>query len=99
MILTNWCLVWVIAAMDQSADTLHRWEAANIGFSLASLVVTFISIARFIAEVLTPLPLLFGCILNVVLSSVVLALDIVIYVQRRDKNYSVIGLGLDAALM
>ncbi|KAI0905972.1 hypothetical protein F4823DRAFT_109871 [Ustulina deusta] len=75
------------------------WEAANIGFSLASLVVTFISIARFIAEVLTPLPLLFGCILNVVLSSVVLALDIVIYVQRRDKNYSVIGLGLDAALI
>ncbi|KAI0878286.1 hypothetical protein GGS24DRAFT_487375 [Hypoxylon argillaceum] len=75
------------------------WEVANIGFSLVSLVVTFISIARFIAEVLTPLPLLFGCILNVVLSSVVLALDIVIYVQRKDKNYSVIGLGLDAALI
>lgn len=57
------------------------------------------SIARFIAEVLTPLPLLFGCILNLVLSSAVLALDIVIYVQRKDKNYSLIGLGLDAALM
>ncbi|KAI1421481.1 hypothetical protein F5Y12DRAFT_787479 [Xylaria sp. FL1777] len=75
------------------------WAVGNIAFSLVSLVVTFISIARFIAEVLTPLPLLFGCILNVLLSSVVLALDIVIYVQRRDRNYSAIGLGLDAALI
>ncbi|KAI1160618.1 hypothetical protein F5B18DRAFT_663716 [Nemania serpens] len=75
------------------------WETANIAFSLISLVVTFVSIARFIAEVLTPLPLLFGCILNLVLSSAVLALDIVIYVQRKDKNYSLIGLGLDTALI
>ncbi|KAI0530337.1 hypothetical protein GGR58DRAFT_239927 [Xylaria digitata] len=75
------------------------WEVANIGFSLISLVVTFVAIARFIAEVLTPLSLLFGCILNVVLSGVVLALDIVIYVQRKDKHYSVIGLGLDTALI
>ncbi|KAI0487056.1 hypothetical protein F4859DRAFT_510838 [Xylaria cf. heliscus] len=75
------------------------WEIANIAFSLISLLVTFISVARFIAEVLTPLPLLFGSILNVVLSSVVLALDIVIYVQRKDKQYSLIGLGLDAGLI
>ncbi|KAI1757613.1 hypothetical protein F4782DRAFT_135860 [Xylaria castorea] len=75
------------------------WEVANIAFSLVSLVVTSIAIARFIAEVLTPMPLLFGCILNLVLSSVVLALDIVVYVQRRDKQYSIIGLGLDIALI
>ncbi|KAI0517036.1 hypothetical protein F5B22DRAFT_144554 [Xylaria bambusicola] len=75
------------------------WAAANIAFSLVSLLVTFISIARFIAEVLTPLPLLFGCILNMILSAVVLALDIVIYVQRRDRHYSLAGLGLDAALI
>jgi hypothetical protein len=72
---------------------------ANIVFSLVSLVITLISVARFIAEVLTPLPLLFGCILNLVLSSAVLALDIVIYIQRPDKKYSIIGLGLDVALM
>ncbi|GAP88543.1 hypothetical protein SAMD00023353_7000140 [Rosellinia necatrix] len=75
------------------------WEVANIGFSLISLIITFISIARFIAEVLTPVPLLFGCILNLVLSGAVLALDIVIYIQRSDRNYSLIGLGLDAALI
>ncbi|KAI2631217.1 hypothetical protein GGS21DRAFT_170003 [Xylaria nigripes] len=75
------------------------WEIANISFSLICLAITLISIARFIAEVLTPLPLLFGCILNLVLASVVLALDIVIYVRRKDKNYSLIGLGLDIILI
>ncbi|KAI1111143.1 hypothetical protein F5Y14DRAFT_328366 [Nemania sp. NC0429] len=75
------------------------WETANIAFSLISLIVTLVSIARFIAEVLTPLPLLFGCILNVVLASAVLALDIVIYVQHKDKNYSIIGLALDTSLI
>ncbi|KAH8159879.1 hypothetical protein CIB48_g8370 [Xylaria polymorpha] len=75
------------------------WEVANIAFSLVSLAVTFIAIARFIAEALTSINVLFGCILNLVLSSVVLALDIVIYVQRRDKQYSLIGLVLDIALI
>lgn len=81
------------------ALTLRRWEVVNIAFSLVSLLVTFISIARYIAEVLTPLSLLFGCILNMTLSAVVLALDIVIYVQRTDRHYSAAGLGLDTALM
>ncbi|KAI0394410.1 hypothetical protein F5Y17DRAFT_251544 [Xylariaceae sp. FL0594] len=75
------------------------WEAANITFSLSSLAVTCVSIARFIAEVLTPLPLLFGCILNLVLSASVLALDIVVYIRRADKKYSIIGLGLDVTLI
>ncbi|KAI1333452.1 hypothetical protein F5Y15DRAFT_410357 [Xylariaceae sp. FL0016] len=75
------------------------WEAVNISFSLISLVITLVSIARFIAEAMTPLPLLFGCILNLVLSGAVLALDIVVYIQRADKKYSLVGLGLDCVLM
>ncbi|KAI1815098.1 hypothetical protein GGS20DRAFT_544914 [Poronia punctata] len=75
------------------------WEVANIAFSLTSLVVTLVAIARYIAEVLTPLPMLFGCILNLVLSVVVMALDIVIYIRRADKKYSIIGLILDIALI
>ncbi|KAI5863613.1 hypothetical protein GGS23DRAFT_506793 [Durotheca rogersii] len=75
------------------------WESVNVGFSFISLVVTFIAIARFIAEVLTPLPLLFGNILNLVLSSAILALDIVVYVQHADKQYSLIGLVMDCALI
>jgi hypothetical protein len=87
------------AAIDNETNRAHRWEVANIAFSLTSLAVTLVSIARFIAEVLTPLPLLFGCILNLVLSAAVLALDIVVYIQRADKKYSIIGLSLDVALM
>ncbi|KAI1322330.1 hypothetical protein F5Y16DRAFT_42261 [Xylariaceae sp. FL0255] len=75
------------------------WEVTNVAFSLLSLIITLVSIARFIAEVLTPLPLLFGSILNLVLSIVTLALDIVIYTERADSNYSLVGLGLDIGLI
>ncbi|KAL7619903.1 hypothetical protein AAE478_010450 [Parahypoxylon ruwenzoriense] len=75
------------------------WECINIAFSFISLVITFIAIARFIAEVLTPLPLLFGNILNLVLSSCILALDVLVYVKREDRQYSLIGLAMDCALI
>lgn len=75
------------------------WEAVNVSFSFISLVITFVSIAKFIAEVLTPLPLLFGNIMNLVLASAVLALDVVVYVQYADRQYSLIGLIMDCALM
>ncbi|KAI1101622.1 hypothetical protein F4804DRAFT_335106 [Jackrogersella minutella] len=75
------------------------WEAVNVAFSFISLIITFISIARFIAEVLTPLPLLFGNILNLALASAVLALDVVVYVRFSEKEYSFIGLIMDCALM
>lgn len=75
------------------------WEAVNVSFSFVSLVITFVSIARFIAEVLTPLPLLFCNIMNLVLSSATLALDIVVYVTYADRQYSVVGLAMDVTLM
>ncbi|KAI0024004.1 hypothetical protein F4780DRAFT_798234 [Xylariomycetidae sp. FL0641] len=75
------------------------WESVNIGFSALSLVVTLAQIARFIAEVLTPLPLLFGSILSITLSAAILVLDIFVYVQHKDKKYSMIGLGLDLLLV
>ncbi|KAI1433802.1 hypothetical protein GGR50DRAFT_465365 [Xylaria sp. CBS 124048] len=75
------------------------WEIANIALSTISFLVTVVCIARFITEVLTPLPLLFSSILNLTLASAVLGLDIVIYVRRDDMIYSVIGLALDSALI
>ncbi|KAI0836918.1 hypothetical protein F5Y06DRAFT_97117 [Hypoxylon sp. FL0890] len=75
------------------------WEAVNIVFSFVSLVITFVTIARFIAEVLTPLPLLFANIMNMVLASAVLALDIVVYVRYTDRQYSLAGLAMDCALL
>ncbi|KAI1086845.1 hypothetical protein F5B19DRAFT_487187 [Rostrohypoxylon terebratum] len=75
------------------------WEAVNVAFSFISLIITFVSIAKFIAEVLTPLPLLFSNILNLVFASAVLALDIVVYLNHTEKQYSLAGLAMDSALM
>ncbi|KAI2616815.1 hypothetical protein GGR54DRAFT_223296 [Hypoxylon sp. NC1633] len=75
------------------------WEAINIAFSFISLVITFVSVARFIAEVLTPLPLLFSNIINLVLSTAVLALDIVVYVRYADRQYSLAGIAMDCTLI
>ncbi|XXH01307.1 hypothetical protein Hte_007664 [Hypoxylon texense] len=75
------------------------WEAVNVSFSFVSLIITFVSIARFIAEVLTPLPLLFSSIVNLVLASAILALDIVVYTQYADRQYSLTGLAMDVVLM
>ncbi|OTA96573.1 hypothetical protein M434DRAFT_392752 [Hypoxylon sp. CO27-5] len=75
------------------------WEAVNVAFSFISLLITFITIARFIAEVLTPLPLLFANIINLALAAAVLALDIVVYLNYTDRQYSLAGLAMDCALM
>ncbi|KAI0475161.1 hypothetical protein GGR56DRAFT_500375 [Xylariaceae sp. FL0804] len=75
------------------------WEITNIAFSGICLIVTLVSIASFIAEAMDPLTLLLGSILSLVLSAAVLALDIVVYVQRDDKHYSLIGLGMDCVQM
>ncbi|KAI0848767.1 hypothetical protein F5Y00DRAFT_262235 [Daldinia vernicosa] len=75
------------------------WETVNVSFSFISLVIVFVSIAKFIAEVLTPLPLLFGNIINLALTSAVLALDVVVYVKYADRRYSLIGLVMDCILM
>ncbi|OTB18058.1 hypothetical protein K445DRAFT_45189, partial [Daldinia sp. EC12] len=86
---------------DQGEDPTVEfvWETANVTFSFISLVIVFVSIARFIAEVLTPVPLLFGNIINLALTSAVLALDIVVYVKYADRKYSLIGLIMDCVLM
>ncbi|KAI1476404.1 hypothetical protein F4774DRAFT_392868 [Daldinia eschscholtzii] len=86
---------------DQGEDPTVEfvWETANVTFSFISLVIVFVSIARFIAEVLTPVPLLFGNIINLALTSAVLALDIVVYVKYADRKYSLIGLIMDCVLV
>ncbi|KAI1468290.1 uncharacterized protein F4812DRAFT_361495 [Daldinia caldariorum] len=87
--------------LDQGEDPTVEfiWETAIITFSFISLVIVFVSIARFIAEVLTPLPLLFGNIINLALTSAVLALDIVVYVRYADRAYSLVGLIFDCLLL
>jgi hypothetical protein len=62
-------------------------------------VIAAVQIARFIAEALTPFSVLFGNSVSVTLSLAVLALDVVVYIQHADKQYSTIGIGLDCGLV
>ncbi|RYP08690.1 hypothetical protein DL765_008713 [Monosporascus sp. GIB2] len=75
------------------------WEGANIGFSFVNFVLTLISIAKFVSEVLTPSGMLFSCILSTVLALAILALDILVYIRHSDKKFSLIGLVVDSFLL
>lgn len=67
--------------------------------SVVVVACTLYEVARYVAETLTPWTMLFTHILKLTCASAILALDIVVYVQRSDKNYSLVGIGLDGALM
>ncbi|KAK8035419.1 hypothetical protein PG993_010414 [Apiospora rasikravindrae] len=75
------------------------WEVTNIAFSLASFIINAIQIAKFLAEALTPFGMMVGNILSVTLSSAILALDVVVYLQHTEKKYSIIALGMDCVLL
>ncbi|KAI0155906.1 hypothetical protein BJ166DRAFT_594112 [Pestalotiopsis sp. NC0098] len=75
------------------------WECVNIAFSAASLVINLVQIAKFIAEALTPFAMVFGNAISLTLSMAILALDVTVYVQHDDRNYSAAGIGLDCALL
>ncbi|ORY58767.1 uncharacterized protein BCR38DRAFT_376712 [Pseudomassariella vexata] len=75
------------------------WECFNIGFALISFIINLIQISKFIAEALTPFAMMFGNIISLVLSLAVLALDVVVYIQRADRHYSIVALAMDCALL
>jgi len=58
-----------------------------------------LSIARFIAEALTPASMLIGNLISLVMSATILGLDITVHIQRADLQYSIIGLALDSVLL
>jgi hypothetical protein len=43
--------------------------------------------------------MLFTHVVKLACASAILALDVVVYVQRDDSHYSLIGLGMDGLLM
>ncbi|KAH0441929.1 hypothetical protein CcaCcLH18_01789 [Colletotrichum camelliae] len=75
------------------------WESVNIGFSLICLFSTIYEVSKLAAETLTPWTMLFTHVLKFVCSMATLALDIVVFIQRKDSHYSVVGLGLDCFLI
>ncbi|KAK2015429.1 hypothetical protein LZ32DRAFT_526525 [Colletotrichum eremochloae] len=75
------------------------WESVNIGFALICLISTVYEVSKLAAETLTPWTMLFTHVLKIVCSLATLALDIVVFLQRKDSRYSVVGLGLDSFLL
>ncbi|GKT55612.1 hypothetical protein ColTof4_14130 [Colletotrichum tofieldiae] len=75
------------------------WESVNIGFSLICLISTVYEVSKLAAETLTPWTMIFTHVLKVVCSLATLALDIVVFLQRKDSHYSMVGLGLDCFLL
>ncbi|KAH8735220.1 hypothetical protein BGZ61DRAFT_528426 [Ilyonectria robusta] len=75
------------------------WEATNVGLAFVASVCTFYEIAKYSAESLTPWTMLFTHVMKLTCASAILALDVVVYVQRHDRHYSLIGLGLDGGFI
>ncbi|KAJ9148498.1 hypothetical protein NKR23_g4793 [Pleurostoma richardsiae] len=75
------------------------WECVNIGFSLLSLILTILEIARVTSERLTPMTMLFTHIIKLTCSFAILALDIVVYTARSEGHWSAVGLAIDCGLI
>lgn len=70
-----------------------------MAFSLLALVLTILEITKTVGEVLTPFFMLATHVVKLTLAFVNLALDIVVYLQRSDRNYSIVGLAIDCGLL
>lgn len=77
----------------------YVWEATNIALSFVVALCTIFEIGRYFSESLTPWTMLFTHVVKLACASAILALDVVVYVQRDDSHYSLIGLGMDGLLM
>jgi hypothetical protein len=58
-----------------------------------------IEIAKTVTEKLTPLLMLGSNIFKLACAGAILGLDIVVYTQHSEANYSLIGLGIDCAVL
>lgn len=67
--------------------------------SVVIAAATAYEMLRYFAETLTPWTVLFTHVVKLACATAILALDVVVYVQHSDKHYSLVGLGLDCALM
>ncbi|ROT42749.1 hypothetical protein SODALDRAFT_319357 [Sodiomyces alkalinus F11] len=75
------------------------WEILNIALPVISLVLTIYEIIRLLAETLTPWTMLFTHVVKTVCACVSLAADIVMYLERNDRHYTIAGLALDVVLL
>lgn len=80
-------------------DPCNSWEATNIALWFVASLCTFVEIAKYFAEALTPWTMLFTHVIKLTCALATLVLDIVVYVQKHDKHYSLVALGLDCGFM
>ncbi|KOS18180.1 hypothetical protein ESCO_002698 [Escovopsis weberi] len=86
------------AAADIPAITFV-WESINIVMSFVLALCTAVDVAKYFAETLTPQTMLITNAVKTACAVTILALDIVVYVQRRDQQYSLVGLVVDITLL
>ncbi|EFX03787.1 hypothetical protein CMQ_715 [Grosmannia clavigera kw1407] len=75
------------------------WECTNVGLSLVSLLLTILEVSRIFSENLTPFFLLASHIVKLTCAFAILGLDIVVYTQRTEGEWSIIGLAIDVGLL
>ncbi|KAF4996244.1 hypothetical protein FGRMN_4600 [Fusarium graminum] len=75
------------------------WEATNVALWFVASLCSFVEIAKYFAEALTPWTMLFTHVIKLACAAATLALDIVIYTEKHDKHYSLVALGLDSAFI
>ncbi|CAM1504256.1 Fc.00g018470.m01.CDS01 [Cosmosporella sp. VM-42] len=75
------------------------WEVTNIILAFVAALGTFYEIGKYFAEALTPWTMLFTHVIKMTCAIAILALDAVVYAQRHDRHYSLVGLGLDGAFI
>ncbi|TWU78226.1 hypothetical protein ED733_008016 [Metarhizium rileyi] len=82
---------------DETPTMEFVWEATNIVMSFVAATCTLVEIVKFTAEALTPWTMLFTHIIKLTCASAILALDAVVYAQRKESQ-SLIGMSLDLVL-
>ncbi|KAG7419291.1 hypothetical protein DER46DRAFT_191649 [Fusarium sp. MPI-SDFR-AT-0072] len=75
------------------------WEATNVALWFVASLCSFVEIAKYFAEALTPWTMLFTHVIKLTCAIATLALDIVVYTEKHDKHYSLVALGLDCAFI
>ncbi|KAF4339251.1 hypothetical protein FBEOM_6843 [Fusarium beomiforme] len=75
------------------------WEATNVALWFVASLCSFVEIAKYFAEALTPWTMLFTHVIKLTCAIATLALDVVVYTEKHDKHYSLVALGLDCAFI
>ncbi|RDA90162.1 hypothetical protein CP533_0527 [Ophiocordyceps camponoti-saundersi (nom. inval.)] len=84
---------------EESAELELAWQVVNIGLASAMAGCTFFEMAKFVGEALTPWTMVVTHLVKLASAVVILGLDLAVLIVRREARYSLVGLGMDSALI